>query len=181
MMVTHGPSWSINSVERRRLRIINMSLFAGFMYIRANMKLSQDLTPIAVGNNFRGNAIAGLLQPSLIWIFNFGSAETIQLRTMTRTDASSKCSSAPFRKRSLVPPKPQFSKHVYPGFVALSSVICAFPASMFSFVSETSEDRDVARQHARLDDLEHERREGRGIGSDRGGLLSNAMQEEVLN
>ena len=52
---------------------------------------------------------------------------------------------------------------------------------MFSFVSETSEDRDVARQHARLDDLEHERREGRGIGSDRGGLLSNAMQEEVLN
>ena len=110
MMVTHGPSWSINSVERRRLRIINMSLFAGFMYIRGNMKLSQDLTRIAVGNNFRGNAIAGLLQQSsLIWIFNFGSAETIQLRTMTRTDASSKCSSAPFRKRSLVPPKPQFS------------------------------------------------------------------------
>ena len=101
MMVTHGPSWSINSVERRRLRIINMSLFAGFMYIRANMKLSQDLTPIAVGNNFRGNAIAGLLQPSLIWIFNFGSAETIQLRTMTRTDASSKCSSAPFSGRDL--------------------------------------------------------------------------------
>ena len=42
---------------------------------------------------------------------------------------------------------------------------------MFSFVSETSEDRDVARQHARLDDLEHERREGRGIGSDRGGCF----------
>eukprot|EP00913_Durusdinium_trenchii_P033200 g31082.t1 len=42
-------------------------------------------------------------------------------------------------------------------------------------------DRDVARQHARLDDLEHERREGCGIGSERGGLLSNAMQEEELN
>ena len=76
---------------------------------------------------------------------------------------------------------PFLAQHLYPGFVALSSVICVFPASMFSFVSETSEDRDVARQHARLDDLEHERREGRGIGSDRGGLLSNAMQEEVLN
>ncbi|CAK9075379.1 unnamed protein product [Durusdinium trenchii] len=42
---------------------------------------------------------------------------------------------------------------------------------MFSFVSETSEDRDVARQHARLDDLEHERREGQ--------LLEEVLQDKV--
>ena len=85
------------------------------------------------------------------------------------------------RKRFFYLQNPHLAQHLYPGFVDLSSVICVFPASMFSFVSETSEDRDVARQHARLDDLEHERREGCGIGSERGGLLSNAMQEEELN